>query len=145
MKKIIFFDLGNVLISFDHGKMCRQIAEATGSDLALVTELMQQYGDPYERGMLSSQELHNTVSGDLLQPCRYESFISALSTIFTPNPETIKIALELKKQGHSLFLLSNTCEAHFSYVRSQFDFLKAFDGFVLSYEVKARKPEKQIF
>ena len=69
----------------------------------------------------------------------------AVSDIFAPNPPVIAIAHELKEKGHRLFLLSNTCEAHFSFILRSFPFIGIFDGHVLSYEVRARKPEKKIY
>jgi putative hydrolase of the HAD superfamily len=69
----------------------------------------------------------------------------AIGDIFEPNDPVISIALALKKNGCRLFLLSNTCEAHFTFASSQFTFLKFFDGYVLSYEVGACKPEKKIY
>ena len=75
----------------------------------------------------------------------FETLMRAVSDIFQPNDPVIEIALKLKSSGHRLFLLSNTCEAHFAFASSQFPFLKHFDGYVLSYEVGARKPEKKIY
>jgi hypothetical protein len=45
MKHTIFFDLGNVLIFFDHQKMCRQVAHLSGLEEELVQSVMQKYGD----------------------------------------------------------------------------------------------------
>ena len=44
MKHTIFFDLGNVLIFFDHQKMCRQVADYSGLELDLVQSVMHKYG-----------------------------------------------------------------------------------------------------
>jgi len=145
MKKTIFFDIGNVLIFFDHNKMCQQISKLGGIDNDLMVKLMRQYGDLYERGAVSSQTLHQEVAKTASKPLALEEFLHAMSDIFQPNQPTIEIALELKKKGHPLFVLSNTCEAHFLYLYNHFDFFKLFDGYVLSYEVQARKPEKKIF
>ncbi len=145
MKKTIFFDLGNVLIFFDHKLMCKQVATLTGIDEKAITNLMLCHGDIYERGGISSQMLHEEINKNAKAPVPFKQLMDAVSNIFRPNPPVIALALELKKRGHPLFLLSNTCEAHFDFATSQFDFLKEFDGYVLSYEVQARKPEKKIF
>jgi putative hydrolase of the HAD superfamily len=75
----------------------------------------------------------------------FETLMHAVSDIFQPNDPVISIAKLVKDKGHRLFLLSNTCEAHFNFASAQFPFLKLFDGYVLSYEVRARKPEKKIY
>jgi glucose-1-phosphatase len=145
MKRTIFFDLGNVLIFFDHTKMCRQVAEYSGLDLELVQSVMQKYSDFYERGTIDSRVIHDEFCRMAQKKLDFEKLMHAVSDIFEPNPSCIALLTELKKKGHRLFLLSNTCEAHFAFASAQFPFLKLFDGYVLSYEVGARKPEKKIY
>ncbi len=145
MKRTIFFDLGNVLIFFSHKKMCKQVAEYCGLELKQVDELLLGNLDPYERGHLESQAVFDQVSALSKKKLDFDALMRAIGDIFEPNLPVIAIAQELKKRGHRLFLLSNTCDAHFSFAFSQFPFLKDFDGYVLSYEVGARKPEKKIY
>ncbi len=145
MKQTIFFDLGNVLIFFDHQKMCRQVADYSGLDLEMVQEIMHKYGDAYERGAVSSQTLYEEICTLAQKKLDFATLMHALSDIFEPNHEVINIFQALKSKGHRLFLLSNTCEAHYAHAFSLFPFLKEFDGHVLSYEVGARKPEKKIY
>jgi glucose-1-phosphatase len=145
MKRTLFFDLGNVLIFFDHQKMCRQIAHVSGLELELVEKMMHTFGDPYERGHVTSQEIYDEVCRLAQKNLPFETVMHAVADIFEPNEPVISIATELKEKGHRLFLLSNTCEAHFNFAFSQFPFLKHFDGYVLSYQVGARKPEKTIY
>lgn len=144
-KRTIFFDLGNVLIFFDLSKMWRQIADYTGLELINVQEVMQHYTDPYERGIIDSKILHRELGKMARKELHFETLMHALSDIFQPNTATLSIAQKLKQRGHRLFLLSNTCDAHFQFISSQFEFLKFFDGYILSYEVGARKPEKKIY
>lgn len=145
MKRTLFFDLGNVLIFFDHQKMCRQLSAVCGLDLGSVEKVMHAFGDPYERGHVTSRGIFDEVCRLAQRELDYETVIHAISDIFEPNEPTIAIALALKERGHRLFLLSNTCEAHFAFASNRFPFLKQFDGYVLSYEVGARKPEKTIY
>lgn len=145
MKKTLFFDLGNVLIFFDHARMCSQIAALSGLDDETTTSLIHAEEDSYERGLISSHALYELVCKKAKQPLEFQAFLQALSDIFEPNLPVIALAVELKKQGHPLFLISNTCEAHFAFAKKQFTFLDLFDGYILSYEVGSRKPEKAIF
>lgn len=145
MQKTIFFDLGNVLIFFDHQKMCRQVAGLCGLEFERVQDLLLQYGDAYERGTIDNKKVHEELCRLCAKLVPFDALMHALSDIFEPNLPVIDLAEKLKEKGHRLFLLSNTCEAHFTYASTQFAFLKNFDGFVLSYEVGARKPEKEIY
>jgi putative hydrolase of the HAD superfamily len=42
-------------------------------------------------------------------------------------------------------LLSNTNDLHFRFIRERYPLLRHFDAFVLSYEVKAAKPDPRIY
>lgn len=145
MKQTIFFDLGNVLIFFDHHKMCCQVADYTGLTLENTQKIMLKYGDLYERGGIDSQTIYQEFCKITHKALHFETLMYTFSNIFQPNDPVISIALQLKEKGHRLFLLSNTCEPHFTFALSQFPFLKQFDGYVLSYKVRARKPEKEIY
>jgi HAD superfamily hydrolase (TIGR01549 family) len=145
MKQTIFFDLGNVLIFFDHQKMCRQVAGLANLDPELIQKVMKTYGDPYERGAVDDCFIHQELNKLAKKEISFEALMRAISDIFEPNLEVIEIFQQIKAKGHRLFLLSNTCSAHFSFALSQFPFLTQFDGHVLSYEVGARKPEKKIY
>jgi putative hydrolase of the HAD superfamily len=145
MKHTIFFDLGNVLIFFSHQKMCEQVANYCSLDLELVKTMLLEHGDFHERGHTNSKMIFDEFCRLSQKNLNFETLMNRFSDIFEPNDPVIAIALELKKKGHRLFLLSNTCDAHFTFALSQFPFLKSFDGYVLSYEVGARKPEKKIY
>jgi len=145
--KTIFFDLGGVLINFSHEKMCQNIAEICDLDLDLVKAHLfeKKLSEKYERGAIDSETLHKHFCQLSKKPLEFEGLMQATSSIFSLKEEMPPILEALKKQNIALILLSNTCEAHFSQVDKQFPFLKLFDGFILSYEVKARKPEKTIY
>ncbi len=145
MKRTIFFDLGNVLVFFSHQKMCEQVASYCGIDLDRIKTILHEYIDPYERGQINDRMVYDQLCQLSKKKLDFPTLRNAIGDIFTPNDPVISIAHEVKKKGHRLFLLSNTCDAHFSFAASQFPFLKIFDGYVLSYEVGARKPEKKIY
>jgi FMN phosphatase YigB (HAD superfamily) len=126
--------------------MCHQVALYSGIPVSEIEKIMHAWGDLYERGEVTSQQLFEKVCQMTPQKLDFAKLMHAVSDIFQPNEPAIAIAKEVKSRGHRLFLLSNTCEPHFLFATSQFSFLQQlFDGYVLSYEVKARKPEKKIY
>lgn len=145
MQRTVFFDLGNVLLFFDTLKMYRQIADLCSLELAEVTALIQHQVDPYEKGLINTKHVHEDFSRLTKKEVDYNELCHAICNIFKPNVAVISIAEALKSKDIRLFILSNTCEAHFDFAFKTFDFLKLFDGYVLSYRVGARKPEKKIF
>lgn len=145
MKYTVFFDLGNVLLFFDHHKMKQQVATCCNLSIEEISFFFQKYLDGYERGSITTQ----TIYSDLLElggnSISFTDFTHALSNIFQPNFPVIALLEKMKDRGVRLFLLSNTCDAHFSFVQKHFAFLQLFDGFILSYKVRTRKPEKKIY
>lgn len=143
----IFFDLGGVLIDFSHEKMCKNLSSYCQIPLDEMKKFFFEEGmsDAYERGVISSEDLHEALSHRSPQPLNYEDLLDAAAQIFSPKPEMAALLEKLKAEGIRLILLSNTCEAHFWHAQRYFGFLDLFDGFALSYEVKARKPERAIY
>ncbi len=145
MKKTVFFDLGNVILFFDHQKMFKQVADFCQIDSNLITESVSTYFDPFERGALDSRAVHDILSKLSGRKLDFKGLQIAMSDIFQLNEPMVALIKKLKKAQVPLYLLSNTCDAHFDYAYTHYPVLHLFDGYVLSYEVGARKPEKQIF
>jgi len=145
--KTVFFDLGNVILFFSHEKMCDQIALVCDLSKQEVWDILFSHhlGEKYERGTVSSQDLHTFFCKRSKKQIQFDDLMEAAGNIFTPNQPIFEIITKLKKNGHDLILLSNTCEAHFIYAQKNFPILGLFDHFVLSYEVKSVKPEPAIF
>ncbi len=148
MRKTLFFDLGNVLLFFSRVRMFEQI----GQLLKLPSHVIQKelvengLGDQYERGDITSQTFHQRLCALAEMPVKFEDLLEATSNIFTPNWSMLPLLDELQRKGHHLLLLSNTIDAHFSYAqRHYWELLRLFDGFILSYEVGAMKPEEAIY
>lgn len=147
MNKTLFFDLGNVIIFFSHEKMVLQIAELCQIDKKQIHELLfgQGWGNLYEYGHVSSRDLHTKMCELSQREVDFKALMHACSDIFRSNESLVPLLQKLKNSGAQLILLSNTCEPHFERAYAQFPQLKLFDDFVLSYKVRARKPDKEIF
>lgn len=140
-------DLGNVILFFSYDKMIGQIAKATKLDDQAVRHLLfdKSLAVAYERGEIDSLSLYRKIISLCEGAPSYAEFFYAVSDIFTPNEEIYPILHALKEKKIKLILLSNTCPAHFEFARKNFPILDLFDEFVLSYRVKALKPEKAIY
>ncbi len=150
--KTLISDLGGVLVDFSHQRMCEQIAKVCELSAESVMKILFEqrslqcsFGEQLERGDLTVEELHSYLSTFTRQSIDFQSLLYAACDIFSPNEGMINLLQQLKKRNVRLVLLSNTCEAHFEFVKNNFDFLNLFDAFILSYEIKARKPEKEIY
>jgi putative hydrolase of the HAD superfamily len=66
------------------------------------------------------------------------------SDIFVLNKDVYDMLGKLK-EDYTLALLSNTNELHFNFIVKNFHIDRIFKKFILSFEVKAQKPDKNIF
>lgn len=143
----IVFDLGNVLIPFDYKILIKKFNDA-GPGLG--DKFMDYYINNYEihrrfeSGKISEEEFLNTMLNVLENKIDKEKFCNDYSKVFTVD-EKVAALLPVLKKNYMLVLLSNTNSIHKRYGWESYGFLKNFDKFILSYEVGAYKPEKEIY
>ncbi|HMV26177.1 MAG TPA: HAD family phosphatase [bacterium] len=146
MIRAIFFDLGKVLVDFDWNtaaehisrkselKITEIIYRSTASDVAM----------SFECGQLDSKEFLEKLKLSLRFRGTTDELHFLWTEIFTPIHNNIELLYRLKPT-YTLGLISNTNALHFDYIRNTYDFTKEFDRLILSYEVGAMKPARQIF
>ena len=147
--RFVFFDMGNVLLNFDHQVAWQQMARLCEVEPDMVRKTV--FEDPmqlrYERGELSSREYYDSFCQQLQVQPDYDLLMKAASDIFQPAHEVIQLVVGLQAAGCHLGLLSNTCEAHWEWIQALgFRWLETcFETFVLSYKVRCLKPDPQIY
>jgi glucose-1-phosphatase len=149
----LYFDLGNVLLSFCNDRRGRQMAEAAGAPLDLVRQvLFHADGENsalwrFERGELDAAELYERFCQHT--GCRPEmaALYEAGCNMFDEIPASVNLVSRLAQAGNRLGILSNTNPVDWQFVTSgRFPFLNEhFEHAVLSFEAKAMKPEAAIF
>jgi glucose-1-phosphatase len=147
--KFIYFDLGNVLVYFDHWIACRQMAEVAGLaaqqvwEVAIASDLQHRY----ESGQVDDRGFYEAFCQATGTRPDYERLLIAGSDIFRLNQSLIPVVAQIDGAGHRLGILSNTSPAHWAWVTAgRFGIVNlAFDLAVLSYEIGACKPEPKIF
>ncbi len=147
--RFIYFDLGNVLLNFDHHLACRQMGAVAGVPAEKVWEVVFE-GDlelRYEAGEVSDREFYDIFCQQTDTRCDFDALLHAGSEIFTPNLSIFPVVASLHAVGYRLGILSNTCPGHWTYCHSGRYALitSAFDVYALSYELGACKPAAKIF
>ena len=147
--QFIYFDLGNVLFMFEHGIACERVGEVAGVSPERVREVFFDDGIEwdYERGELTTQQFYDRFcEATSTQPDK-DRFLYAVGDMFTMNVKMVPLLASLWSAGHRLGVLSNTCEAHWKYIyEGHFTVVRElFETYVLSYEVKAMKPDAAIY
>jgi FMN phosphatase YigB (HAD superfamily) len=145
----LYFDLGNVLLKFDHQLACRQIGELAGVPAERVWTVMFESGLElrYEAGEISDEEFYETFCQETDTRPDYKRFVFAGSAIFTPNTSIFPVIGALHSAGYRMGILSNTCRGHWDYcMDGRYGLIKqAFEVHALSYELGACKPSPKIF
>lgn len=147
--KVLFFDLGNVLLFFDHELACRQMAEVARIDATVVRRAVFESGlqQAYECGRVSTREFFEEFCRATQTQPDYAALCHAAAAIFELNAGIKPLVAQLKAAGYRLALLSNTCEVHWEYV-SRGRYGSLFDAFsprVLSYHLGVAKPQPEIY
>lgn len=150
--KVIVFDLGKVIFDYDLSFIAKSLSEilqnqAVFDDVeSFIYNNMSFFAD-YEKGLVSSVSFYNRCISSLgIKNLSFESFCNVWNNIFSPNQDTIDLILKLSKK-HKLALLSNTNDLHFNFLYQKYQnfFDNNFQKLFLSYEMKQRKPDKDIY
>ncbi len=153
MIDLFVFDLGKVILPFEHRQIATKLWERSRNKGRLAEqEIFRDLFDVenglinrYEEGLSSSEEFFLEMRKRYGLTLEFEEFSEIWNNIFWENPEVNEIIVYLKGKGHPIFLLSNTNELHFSYVLKQYPIVHLFDEWILSFEVGAKKPSKRIY
>ena len=147
MNTAIVFDLGNVLVDFDYSIAARRITarstqppENLDAFLSSSPALIQ-----FETGLITRQAFFEQVRnvagflGDI------EEFGKMFADIFTEISPMIALHAKLRRRGFKTYIFSNTNDLAIEHIRRNFPFFQNFDGYILSYEVQAMKPDAPIY
>jgi HAD superfamily hydrolase (TIGR01509 family) len=144
--RLIISDFGGVICTFDYRIFCERLAGRTGltADQVFAVVFGDHLQQEFELGKLSGREYHQAVMARLNADVPYDEFFPMYGGIFTEIPATCDLLRRLHIR-YPLYLLSDTNEIHFGYVRRTVEVLRAFDEFIVSYEVGAMKPDRRMY
>jgi putative hydrolase of the HAD superfamily len=147
--KFLYFDLGNVLLFFDHRRAARQLAELAGVDEREVFEYVfaSDLNSRCDAGLVSGPEFAAEFRERFPCPADDAAIYRAASEIFHVNVPMKAIVGRLRDAGYRLGILSNTCDMHFDWFASgRYEPIpEAFDVIVLSYQLRLSKPDRAIY
>ena len=144
--KAFLFDLGNVLVRFDHRAAARKITDGTGGDPEKLFELF--FESPlvveHDAGKISTRQFYAEVARQVGMRLSYEKFLEVWNDIFAEDKEMTGLVGRLLER-YPCYLISNTNRPHFEHLRRICPVLDRFDGWILSYEVGHLKPNPAIY
>jgi len=147
--KDLLFDLGNVLIDFNHYLGVNKIAAYSRLENKEIYDLFfdSHITERFEEGKLSSKKFHLEVNKLLNINLEYENFVNIWNDIFFLTKRNTGCLELIKKLSGKLpiAMVSNINKLHYEYLKEKFDIFGHFDKLILSFEVGARKPKKEIY
>jgi len=147
MNTAVVFDLGKVLVDFDYSIAARKIAARSSKapeDLHAFLGSSPLLVD-YESGRLTRKQFFDAVREAVGFHGGITEFGKFFAEIFSPIEPMIELHAELRRRGLPTYIFSNTNDLAVEHVRRDFPFFGNFDGYILSYEVGAMKPQPQIY
>jgi putative hydrolase of the HAD superfamily len=144
--RLIISDFGGVICTFDYRIFCDRLARRTGrtTDQVFAAAFGDNLQRAFETGRLSGPEYHRAIMNRLQVDVPYDEFFPMYGDIFTEIPATCDLLRRLHGR-YLLYLLSDTNEIHFGYVRERVGILRVFREFIVSYQVGAMKPDPRIY
>jgi epoxide hydrolase-like predicted phosphatase len=145
--KAVVFDLGKVLVDFDYGMVARRVAARGKMTVGEIARYINQ--SPlfvqYESGRVTTEQFYDEVRrvtgfrGDLAE------FSECFADIFVAIEPMVQLQAALRRQGLATYVFSNTNELAAEHIRRTFPFYANFDGYILSYEHGAMKPDAKLY
>jgi len=143
----VAFDLGKVLVDFDYRIAARKIA---GRTRMLADELMFFMAQSpllprFETGLITSQQFYCEIRAVTGFCGDFEEFSGLFGDIFVPIQPMIDLQSALRRKGMPTYVFSNTNDLAVRHIRRAFPFIADFNGYILSYEHRAMKPDPKLY
>lgn len=143
---VIIFDLGKVILDFDHFLICRRLTDYCSFSPEHIYEIIFGSGLEAEldQGQIAPEKFFEKIKHGLKLDLDLASFRNFWNDIFSLNDDIAALIKKLKPH-YLLMCLSNTNPWHFEFCLQRFSILRDFDFFILSYQVGKRKPDQEIY
>jgi glucose-1-phosphatase len=136
----ILFDIGNVLLRFDYKESLHGLIPPELGDAATRLRLLDEKREDLESGRIGVDEFVAWSLDVLESRATPQEFVAAWRSIFTPIPETWRLAEKWAADGHRLILFSNINAIHHPWIFEAYPVFAHFHGAVMSYEIGCMKP-----
>jgi HAD superfamily hydrolase (TIGR01509 family) len=144
---IIVFDLGKVLVDFDYAIAARRIAARGNLSLPEIAQYVTQTPlfIQYETGTVTTQQFFDEISRVTGFRGTLAEFGECFADIFVQIDPMVQLQATLRQRGLPAYIFSNTNELAAEHIRRNFPFYANFDGYILSYQHGAMKPDAQLY
>jgi glucose-1-phosphatase len=151
VKKVVLFDFGNVLGTFDKERACRELSAYTRiSSSEICKRIVDSPTEKaFESGFIDEHVFAREVISIIEAKNLEESgCIKIWGDIFSSNDDLIPLLKTLRDRGIRMAILSNTNMTHYRYFR-ELQTVRLLQSWgapcILSHEEKSMKPDVRIF
>jgi glucose-1-phosphatase len=147
MIKTFIFDLGNVIVRFDHSRIFKRIEQFCDLKSAEIQPIIfaSTVVHDYDLGRISSPEFFEQATKLLSLRMTFIEFSDAWNSTFEAESILPDELIERLAEKYRLLILSDTNQLHFEFIKNNFPILRHFDDYVLSYETGSLKPQAEIY
>ncbi len=144
--RILMLDIGMVLVNLNFQPLADRMRALSGVQPAVLQAALGEGNliRNYETGQITEENFHEEICRRLGARISWCDFLDAWYSIFD-QPIIPDATLASLARIVQMWTLSNTNKLHFDFMLRHFTFLRHFEGFVLSHEVGAMKPDARIF
>ena len=146
MEKVLFCDIGNVLLFFDLFRSINRFL-AMGSKPARAVLPIVFHGsfiEDFEIGKVSPNRFYKEACRAFGMKLSYETFCRIWNDIFEENFRMTRWIKEVSA-SHRVYLITNSNHLHYEAVYGRYDFFRYVAGSVASHQTGLRKPDPRIF
>ena len=145
--KLVLFDLGKVILDFEHHWISERLAKISGLPVNTVHTAIFKTPDEIalEKGRITPKVFFTKLKDKLKLKLSYQEFVPLWNDIFWPKPGMSALVAELRRKRRPLAMLSNTNKLHFDFVKNKYPVIRNFDRYFLSYKLCLRKPDKKLY
>lgn len=144
--KVIFFDIGNVLVGFDAATAARKIAWRLSLNPFKIARYLwdSTLVDDIERGIMTPRQLYQKFSSEFGYAGDFAQFTALWCGHFELKKDSVALFRALARR-YPIYLLSNINDLHYRHIKRRYAFVGEASGLVLSYRLGLRKPEPAIY
>ena len=144
--KAILFDLGNVLVQYDHQQTLTAAAalgKVADDDLQ---RLQRKHGQAMGVGEMDAEELHTLFNTEFGLGTQFDHFVATFAAGIQRDEAALAYALSLQSRPDvTVAVISNTNAVHVLWLDEHIPELREFDLVMMSNEVGLLKPDPAIF
>jgi HAD superfamily hydrolase (TIGR01509 family) len=144
---VVVFDLGKVLVDFDYRIAADKISHLSRFSAAAVQNLLDHSPLLYqfETGLIDIQKFYDEVRAASGFSGNLDEFCAMFADIFSEIKPMTALQAALRANHIPTYIFSNTNPLADRHIRARFPFFANFDGYVLSYQCLAMKPDAKIY